>query len=137
MKTTLRYLIIGAILGGLACLAFAVFGCAKVRAPKIPAPITAAIDCALPSLWNAVTVDSVERDVIAAVQQHDPIAALEQLAETAGEAEVTCVAAKQNSTLKLAILSIDGGVVKSAQAQWLDHEAAKGLYVSNFSALGN
>lgn len=109
-------------------LALGIPSCSTIPAPKVPPAITAAIDCALPSLWNAVTPSAVEADLVSAIAQKDPLAALGILAESVGEAEVTCVAAKRDAAVKAQIAL---GSAVPVTRQWLDHEAAKGLRVTN------
>lgn len=110
--------------------------CKTIPAPKVPAPAVAAIDCALPSLWAAVDPSTVSTAVQSGIAQKDPLAALAVLADMFGETEVTCVVARENSVVKMATRAeFDGGIPKPVTQQWLDAEAAKGLYVKNFAAL--
>lgn len=106
--------------------------CKTVPAPKAPPTIVAAIDCALPSLWAAVTPSAVEADVVAAIAAHDPLAALALLGESVGEAEVTCVVAKRDAAVKAQLVL---GGVAPVTTQWLNQEAAKGLRVTNFQGM--
>lgn len=114
----------------LALVCCGVAGCKTIGTPKAPPVVVAAIDCALPSLWAAVTPAAVEADVVSAIAQKDPLAALALVAESAGEAEVTCVVAKRDAAVKEQIAL---GAAVPVTRQWLDQEAAKGLHVTNFA----
>jgi hypothetical protein len=113
-------------------LSFGVPACRTVPAPKVPPTAAAAIDCALPSLWNAVTPSAVEADVVSAIAQKDPLAALTLLCDAFGEAEVTCVVARRNAAVKA---EATWGGAPTVTRQWLDQEAAKGLRVTNFQGM--
>ena len=113
-------------------LAFTVPACSTVPAPKSPPTVVAAIDCALPSLWNAVMPSAVEADVASAIAQKDPLVALALVADSFGEAEVTCVVARRNAAIKA---EATWGGVLPVTGQWLQQEAAKGLRVTNFQGM--
>lgn len=120
--------------------------CKTVGGSSIPAVVTASVDCALPSLWAGVTVTDVDLNVASALKQEDPLGALALVAQSVGEAEVTCVAAKRNGSAPLSVPppALDGGAALakldtdkpvSVLQQWLDREAANGLLVRNFGTL--
>lgn len=121
--------------------------CKTVGGSSIPAVVTASVDCALPSLWAGATVADVDLQVASALKQDDPLGALALLAQSVGEAEVTCVAAKRNGSAPVSVPAPppDGGTMTAALAkmepvpilqQWLNREASNGLLVRNFGTLG-
>jgi len=107
-------------------------GAKTPASPKVPPVATAALDCATSSLWAAVNPAALETDVTAAIAQHDPLAALSLLADTFGEAEVTCVVAKRDAAVKA---QATWGGEPPVTAQWLQREAAKGLRVTHFQGM--
>lgn len=113
-------------------LCVALGACQTVPIPTVPPAVTAAIDCALPALWNAVTPSAVEADAASAIAAHDPLAALALLADAVGEAEVTCVVAKRDAAVRAQLIL---GGAASVTTQWLNQEAAKGLRVTNFQGM--
>jgi hypothetical protein len=116
----------------IAMLIFLPQSCSTIQTPKTPPTITAAIDCALPSLWNVVAPSAVEADVVSAITQKDPLAAIALVAESVGEAEVTCIVAKRDAIVQA---EIKPNSVVSVTRQWLDQEKAKGLQVTNFQKI--
>lgn len=124
-RPVLKIALLLAMVGGLT-------SCKTIGDPKVPPVATAAIDCALPSLWAGVNFNALVTDAEAAIRAANPIAALDLLVESVGEAEVDCVVAKLGST-KAARAE---GAGPTVHQKWLDREAAKGVQVVNFERLG-
>jgi hypothetical protein len=127
-RPVLKIALLVALIG---VLMLALGACKTIGTPKVPAVATAAIDCALPSLWAGVDLPNLVTDAETAIRAESPIAALDLLVENVGEAEVDCIVAKLGSA-KAARAS---GAGPSVHQQWLDREATKGMHVVNFERL--